>query len=353
MQEKIDPIAALNIQLEEVTEIGTACAQLAKKTQKSEREYMVAVYLWWRTAHKQAGYLEGIYELNKLSYYKQKKGVNFTPLIRLTTGDLLGKDYDSIWNRALNALHEEFEKNAKRFKAKAGEKLANLIDVSGGKTGLADKWKVSKEDEKPAEEFSKWIEDELDVGEFNQILQHTFENEARKYYQTNQSLRSLDIQSFQHDPDGYSTILVKHTQNGAVIIGSSAENELINQSLIATYRSDFDAIPIRIRSLIETIHVLNIPNSATSDPNKFIDTTKFDDPLNPEKKLKQRRRIVFSANEQCFLNSQIHSQSCPVVKSYGTLFLHDAKCICEILIQISRLATTAHHHSLLQEYLIR
>ena len=329
MSQKIDQIAELNKQLEDVKEVGLACAQQVKTTQKAEREYMVAVYLWWRTAHKESGYLEGLYQHNKLSYYKQKKGINFTPLIRLTTGDTLGKDFDSIWNRALNAIHEKFEKSGKRFKANTAEKLANLFDVSGGKTGLADKWKISKSDEKEADNFNEWTEFELVAEEFNRILEHTFENEARKYYQTNQSLRSLNIQSFQHDRDGYSTILVKHTPNGAVVVGSSAENVLINQSLIATYRSDFDVIPIRLRSLIETIHVLNTPNSATNDPNKFLETTKFDDHLNSEKKLKNRRRVVFSANEQCFLNSQIHSQSCLVIKSYPKMAPFD-QVACDV-----------------------
>lgn len=312
MDEKIDATAELNKQLKDVTDIGIACARLAKTTQKAEREYMVAVYLWWRDAHKHAGYLETLYSDNKYQYYKPAKGVNFTPLIRLTTGDALGKDYDSIWNRALNAIHEEFEKNSKRFKVKTDEKLANLFDVCGGKTGLAEKWKISKNDEKQSDDFNQWLEFELDVDEFF----GTIATEARNHYDKNQTESDLNFSDFQYNREGYSTLLVRQGKGGPVIVGSLADESLIDQALVATYRSDFDAIPICLRSVIETIHLLNTPNSASKDHNKFIDGTKFDDPLNSDKKLKQRRRIVYSKNESCFLNSQIHSHANPVVKAY-------------------------------------
>jgi hypothetical protein len=312
MTEKIDPIAELNKQLAEVTDIGIACASLAKTTQKAEREYMVAVYLWWRDANKHAGYLETLYRDNKYQYYKPAKGVNFTPLIRLTTGDALGKDYDSIWNRALNALHEIYEKRPKSFQQNTIDKLCNLFDSQNGKTGLAEKWKISKKDEKHSDDFNQWLELELNSDEFF----GTIATEARNHYRKLQTESDFKFPDFQYNREGYSTLLVRRGKGGPVIVGSLADESLIDKALVATYRSDFDAIPIFLRSLIETIHILNIPNSASKDHNKFIDGTKFDDPLNPGKKLKQRRRIIYSKKESCFLNGQIHSHASPVVKAY-------------------------------------
>jgi hypothetical protein len=320
MAENNNKLAELNKQLEEVTQIGIACAQSVKSTQKAEREYMVAVYMWWRSAHKQAGYLDSLYKAHHFgNYYKQKKGINFTPLIRLTTGDALGKDFDSIWNRALNAIHEKFEKNESRFKVKTAEKLTDLFEANGGKTGLAEQWKLSKDDEKPATEFEQWLEFELDVEEFFQTLA----DGARTHYANKQNLPSLNLQPVQQDHNGYSTILVKHSPNGIVIIGSSADNSLVDQSLVATYRSDFDAVPIKLRSILETVHVLNTPNSASKDHNKFVEKTKFDDPFNSNTKLKQRRRIIYSNSENCFLNSPILSRSGPIVKAYPKASIFD------------------------------
>ena len=284
---------------------------LQKTTRDREYAVMSETYLWWRAARATAGYLEDCYKASNIATRTTKSQINFNPLLRLvTSGKILGNDL-MLWSKALQAVHVEFEKNPNHFTNEPVASLCHFIKQKGGKTGLAGyhfKGDASNEPDVSVKAIEFY---ELNESEYLPVLQ----SEARRYYATKMQI-AVGLPALQLTDDGYSVVVVRKHAAGYSLVGTTQDKQLIDTALVNTYRSDFDALPLTMRVLLEPLHVLNIPNVLASSREKFIEVSNLINQWDPDRKKERAyKRLLYVADQQTFLVSNMQMKSSVVVKA--------------------------------------
>ena len=301
---------------------------LQKLTNEQERLVMANVYMWWREARHVDGYLDACYVQNDITHNKTRDGLNFNPLLKLiTAGNISSGDLTS-WSKALKAVHKEFEAYPKQYAHDPVDSLCHFIKQSGGKTGLAGYHAAASDDEDlDVQDVELYT---LNENEFVPTLQQ----EARSHF-GNKSQTPIALPTLQATDDGYSVVVVKKQGNGYVLVGTTNETKLIDTALIATYRSDFEAMPLTMRVVLEPLHILNVPNILASSKDKFIEVSNLIDAWDQKRrKEKSYKRLTYVAHEQQFLLSNMQVGAGVVVKAtpkteviackHGDLFLNNS-----------------------------
>jgi len=57
-------------------------------------------------------------------------------------------------------------------------------------------------------------------------------------------------------------------------VGTNNDSSLIDQALVKTYRDDFTAQPLTVRSILEPLHVLKVPKSAAHAYDKLTERSQ-------------------------------------------------------------------------------
>ena len=302
----------LRVRLVAIQKLGKSYEMQKKKTRDTEREFIVKAYLWWRDASKQIGYLEDIYDERCYPNNKLSPAINFTPLLRLSTDDTMTDDDMSHWHQALNDIHAEFEANNSTYAAAPVKTLMHYIKQNSGKTGLSTKWANRNEKNEITTGAGGLSQSVLNSEEF--LV--TFVAEAKTYFDSIGNLPLVETPTLLSNTTGYSTILVKNGQSGVEMVGSIADPVFTDQALISMYRTDFNVVIPALRSILETLHILNIPIGASKDSERFSEYSRYSDPLDETKKIKKTNRLVYKAADNYFLHSQIMADTCPVVRAY-------------------------------------
>lgn len=314
----------LDVQLEALKLDVDSFSVLQKMTRQQECHVMATAYVWWREAQLEIGYLDNCYKKYGISKNKIK-GINFRPLIKLVSSSKLARNDLEIWAKALPVIHNDFEKYAADYAVNPVDRICHFIQIRGGKTGLTGYFGNKRDDEdEPLENVALFS---LNDNEFMPTLL----SEARKYYET-KSQSAIQLPTLLLTDDGYSVVIVKKQANGYVLVGTTKEAALIDSALVSTYRSDFEALPLTMRVVLEPLHLLNAPSSLAKSYDKFIEASNLADAWDKKRrKEKAFKRLTYKSDEKEFLLSNMQTNSGVVVKAkprsdvmgrqHGDLFL--------------------------------
>lgn len=301
---------------------------LQKLTNEQERLVMANVYMWWRDARQVDGYLDECYERNSITHNKTRDGLNFNPLLKLCTSGHISNNDLTTWSKALKVLHKDFEAHPRHYAHDPVGSLCHFIKQQGGKTGLAGYHVAIGDDEELVVADVELYT--LHETEFLPVLQQAARNHFDTKLQTPIALPAL-----QTTADGYSIVIVKKQGDGYALIGTANDTKLIDTALVATYRSDFEALPLTMRVVLEPLHILNVPKSLASSTDKLIETSNLIDAWDPKRrKEKAYKRLTYVTDEQQFLLSNMQVDAGVVVKAkpksevitrkYGDMFLSNS-----------------------------
>ena len=279
---------------------------LQKMSRDQERMVMASVYMWWRDAQQQIDYLEQCYASANITK-NRTRDANFRPLLKLVTSSQMASGDVDTWNKALRAVHEDFDKNIEHYAIDPVGRICHFIKTNGGKTGLAYHSKVEDDEDVEAEAVSLYTLDDSE-------LLATLLVEARNYYA--KGAANIQLPALQLNDYGYSVVIVKKQGAGYALVGTTNETKLLDAALASTYRSDFEAMPLTMRVVMEPLHILNVPNCLASSFAKFIEVSNLVDAWD-EKRSKEKayKRLTYRAAEQDFLLSTMQFDSSVVVKA--------------------------------------
>jgi len=243
---------------------------LQRVTNAQERMIMAQVYFWWTTAVAIPGYLEACYQKYNIVANKTK-GVNFRPVLRLVSENLIQSNDLDIWAMAMRRIHEEVQRNQAAYVNDPIASVCHFIKSHHGKVGLAGYHGGSTSDEDDdqaqAEELRLFDLDEA-------ALVAVLRDEARGFYAGNQHRPTINTPALHTGDEGYS-VVVMHRESGRVtLVGTSNDGGLIDQALVKTYRDDFTAQPLTVRSILEPLHVLNVPKAAAHAYDKLTERSQ-------------------------------------------------------------------------------
>ena len=273
---------------------------LRKLTRAQEWRVMGDVFVWWQRAQEVVGYLEQCYAANDIAFNKTQGEVNFRPLLRLVTQNQISDNDLDTWAKVLPKVLDDVAKSPKHYSANPAEKIAHFVEQKGGKRALAGYYSSKTAINEPTADAE--IEPELfftlDDAEFFPTLRSA----SQKHYATSPP-SAATIPTAKTTAEGYSILLVRQSANGTQLIGSVDDQRLVDDLMISTYRNDFEAMPVTMRSVLEIIHILNVPKAIASSADKFIEYSNLKDAWNVGKKELAVKRLIYRPATGDFLLS--------------------------------------------------
>ena len=291
----------LDVELEHIR-IDVANVDVLKKmTRAQERRVMGEVFVWWQKARQIDGYLEHCYQANNITFNQTSAEVNFRPLLRLVTNNNITKNDLDTWSLAFGKILEDVTKSPKHYAHEPAEKIASFVHQSGGKRALTGYYTSKKalNDVEPNAEIEHDLLFTLDESEFKQLLK----TESQAHYAGISPQAQISIPTVKTTQDGYSLVLVKQDGSQSQLIGSIDHGKIIEELLINTYRNDFEGMPLTMRSVIEPLHILNVPKSLATSADKFIEFSNLKDSWNEGKKELAVKRLIYRPATKDFLLS--------------------------------------------------
>jgi hypothetical protein len=299
----------LNKQLVALQADNKKVALAVKLTNEQERKHMCKAYMWWRDACKAKDYLVELYKANGIAHKNLRNKINFRPLLKLLSeGEISDTDLD-LWNKVLNKVHEEFGGNAKHYATDAVERLSHYIFNEGGKTGLAGYHnKVDADFEEvdvgglsvDAKQVKAW-DAELDDKEYQSV----FAAAAKEFYGNGKTMQKASFPAMPQTQDGYSLVVVKSDGTTKNVMNVFNDSNMLNNLLADAYRKDFSAMPVTMRSVLEPLHLLNVPNAVAQNIDLFIENSKVESAWFDGKKIQAHKRLVYRQATGDFLLSNI------------------------------------------------
>jgi len=296
---------------------------LRKITRAQERRVMGDVFVWWQRARELDGYLEQCYASNDIAFNKTQAEVNFRPLLRLVTQNQISNNDLETWAKVMPKVLEDVAKSPKHYATNPAEKIAHFVEQKGGKRALAGYY-TSKTAINVTTDDAE-IEPELLFTLEEAEFLHTLRSESQKHYASSVPLAPSAIPTVKTTADGYSILLVKQSSGGTQLIGSVDNQRWVDDLMINTYRNDFEAMPVTMRSVLEIIHILNVPKSIASSADKFIEYSNLKDAWNVGKKELAVKRLIYRPATGDFLLSCQQVPSAVVVhaKPHANLMQRD------------------------------
>lgn len=300
----------LNAELKRLQRSNSDVLLQVRMSRDQESKHFVAAYLWWRKACTVKGYLDALYAEAGITHKNIKHKINFRPMLRLLSEGDIDNNELLIWTKVLNKVHEEYQSKPKSYATNAVNQLALFIKNKNGKTGLAgyhnkqnddDEYDEIDDDASDAAQI-KSLYDVLDESEFTPMLAA----EARKYYGKHNHLQGVELPALNLTEQGYSIVVVKSDGNTSKLVGTIADQSIVDNTLIRTYRNEFDAMPLTMRCVVEPLHLLNVPNVIAKSIDKFVENSKVEDTIDGGKKERAYKRLVYRGDTGEFLLSHLY-----------------------------------------------
>ena len=296
---------------------------LQKQTRKEEATAIAKIYMWWRNARTEPGYLENCYASAHIASPKNELAkLDFKPLLLLVNNKQITQGDLWQWNIGLNCIHEAFERNPAHYVNDPTYKIQQLILNSGGKSGLAFKKLGEKSSTSNGQNADPLKAFELDDCEFGE----TFTNEAKLFVTAKSNKLPVSLPALPVTQNGFSVVLVQNGTNGAELIGSSNDEQVVGKLLVDLYRNDFEATPLTMRCVIEPLHILNLPNNIAAIYSKHIARRKQGAKKNAAGgKASAFKRLIYRPHTSDFLLSSTKCDASAVVIAKPKQLLIDRK----------------------------
>lgn len=284
---------------------------LQKLTNKQEYSAIAKIYLWWRNARTEPGYLDECYESAGINSPKlDPNSIDFKPLLLLVNNKQIAYGDQWQWNIGLNCIHDAFESNPDHYAQDPAWKIEKFIGNSGGKTGLVHKkvgGKLASQNAQSGDELKAFTLDDSEFGD-------TFIAEAKFFVTAKSNKLPVPLPALPVTLDGFSVVLLQNGANGAELIGSSNDEQAVKKLLVDLYRNEFDAMPATMRCVIEPLHILNVPNSIAVTYGKHLAGRK----QGPKKnavggKASEFKRLIYRPYTSDFLLSSTKRNASVVV----------------------------------------
>lgn len=294
--------------------------QLYESSQQRLYLNLGATYLWWREAEKQNGFLEELYAEKKLVSRGGEE--NFTRLVRLVWqmgwNGYKGPTVQN-WARALRGLHQEFKTNKDAYDVtNPQEKIRQFFDSKGGISGVGNlvnpMQKTDEQEGSPtnAKGSDKKTKQEI-LSETALIAKHNEMGEL--FYSENASpitRIAAKNKRIEVTRKGYAVALLRRTKDGTYdVLGVTNKDEIIQDTIVETYKRNDDNAPQVLRLLAEVIETQALPLQLEKHRPNLADIS---DVLASDGKtrLKQSKRLVIRASHKDILLSECRG-NCSVV----------------------------------------
>jgi hypothetical protein len=309
--------------LSKLDELKTIAAESGAAYQRS-RDFLyrglVGTFLWWVEAKKIDGFLEEVYQQSGLAVNEHDKAEKFTRIIRIVWNlDWTAKNAPKLqqWSYVLRELEKEYSNNKAAYKTAATQKLYNLIDGAGGIRAFigADKYVAAdlasiKENRRSNKKGRQQILDEEKIRSKHLDL-------GKSYFAT-KAKPILNIDSKSPIPltaDGYTVALLRKSANSKTkyaILATTSESSLVEDLIIASYKSGKDDLPPSLRLLTEIITTQSIPIAMEKYRLAMQDSFSTVDANNERFKWTQTKRLLFRHATKDILLSENRAE-CSVV----------------------------------------
>lgn len=324
---------ALDQQLVELTKQTRQVLVMLQQANIENYKNLANIYLWWCEVRKLKGYLEAKYAERAIEANNIQGRINFRPVLQLVTnGDIKERKLND-WHKALNAIHVEYEGDKKAYaNKKAVANIIGFIQRKNGITGLTGYYKnkggeeTALVDDSVDEAQLRYWTNELDETEFAD----TFVTEAKAFCESHTSKVTASFAKLPTTPDGYSLVLVKKDGTTCSVFGAVTDDKVINDMLTVVYRKDFSASPLPLRSVLEPLHLLNVPNAVAQNVNLFIENSRVDSVWLDDKKISADKRLTYKAKQKEFLLSNVCVDASVIVRAqpFSKLFVGATSDLC-------------------------
>ena len=266
---------------------------------------LVETYFWWRQASQKKGYLEKRFDEKGIKFKPKLNRPNFNPVVRLVMG--LQKNLHNVqianYGTAMNAIDDEYERNGHIYKHRdAIEELVDWIGDNGGLSGITGVKKEEIEEHGYDYKGAGSKKKKSKLGHFNKQRQQLEILELKKLaLSQNEAEIAFDIGHVGTDNDGLLVLLAKATGNKSELklIGSTAQQEIIDDAVMFIAETDFSHLPQHIRMICEAVKLNTITKSLQTygARNNFYNKSKLVIEREGKKEnVRENARVVLQRN---------------------------------------------------------
>jgi hypothetical protein len=254
---------------------GSAVWRDMRRTNRAFYAHVAEVYFWWRDASAVAGYLEAGYaKLNRQFKSRVKYGINFSPLLVLVWGNdnCATADLDRH-SRALNSIATEFESRPKYYAKDGIAKMALFIERNHGihgLTGYGNSTTDADEDELEDDTSTRPAAATTPVSESAKAA--ALLAAAKAHYAGTQHTPALPFSNaIPVTDDDLAVILVKRSATGYQLLGATNDAELVERAAVVNFKHRFSALPVSVRTVIETLRTQCLPPHILKIQRELVD----------------------------------------------------------------------------------
>jgi hypothetical protein len=282
-----------------------------RKTRWEKYQLIGNTYIWWTDAKEQTHYLSDCYAAANIMVENKQVKTDFRSIMKLISQNQMPEKDLAEWVSCLEFIHHAVKNSPEVFATDRVNDIAHYIEVNGGISGIAqakgtNKAKSSRQN-KPANDGCFTLDEE----EFHPCLI----DEAKTLHAQQTHLPVINAPGLPLNGEGYGVAVVKQNESGLVFVGAVNDPTYIQDAMFRTYRSDFEALPVTVRAVLEPLHILNEPQVVVRHRGKFIEKSKVVDPWNDKQNLPAAKRLIFRGDHGHFLLSAVGVEASPVVIS--------------------------------------
>lgn len=319
----------LDIDLNQIVSDGTAVRAKIKTANKEEYAFYARTYMWWREATQITEYLERCYDTRKIKYQARAAGVAWAPLLKMATDHQITATDVSLWTQSLDAIDADFKARPDHYAQDAVNSIVYFVESNGGKTGLAGyhgaDTKTAKVPKQPLR--STYMLLDLDDHECDPA----FLAEAVAYFTSISGHALPSDASLPLAASGFGLLLARQGSAGQEAVPLGNSTPFADKIITMAYRSSFDALPITMRSVVEPLHILNVPHAMAGTFDDYVENAELQDHDGNTSRRIPHKRFIYRPASQDFLLSYSQAPASVVVtakpmttvikRSAGDLFL--------------------------------
>lgn len=309
---------------------GTTVRAQIKVAKKVEYAFYARTYLWWREAVQIAGYLEGCYKARNIDSQARKGGgTRWSPFLKMVTDHQITGNDISVWTKALDAIDADFNARPAHYANDAINAIVYFIDSNHGKTGLTGYTYNSQKSRVAKQQPTRSTYMLLNLADHE--CDPAFLAEAIAYYMASNGHALPADASLPLAASGFGILLARQGKVGQEAVPLGNSTPFADRVLTMAYRSNFDALPITMRSVVEPLHILNVPHSLAGTFDDYADNATLQDHDGNESRSIPHKRFIYRPATQDVLLSYSGSPASVVVtakpkatvikRAVGDLFL--------------------------------